>query len=143
MAQFPNREAEISFAAAAEQATTTKDEALEGLTRAMKAKFRYAENTVNFDDDKLKVLGWGGRKAGTSSRPWSIAGTKGANRVRRISEATEATEATEAARETRLPWKHRPKRFHANVLQNGSFRRLPLRRSVMNKCPGILPAVAK
>jgi len=93
MAQFATREAEIAVAAAAEQATTTKDEALEGFTHAMKADFRYAENTVDFDDDKLKVLGWGGRKAGTSSRPWSIAGTQGANRVRRISEATEATEA--------------------------------------------------
>jgi len=72
MAQFPTREPEIAAvaaAAAAEQATTTKDEALEGLTDAMKADLRYAENTVDFDDDKLKLLGWAGRKAGTSLEP--------------------------------------------------------------------------
>ena len=63
------REAAVAEAAAAEQATTTKEEALEGLTDAMKADLRYAENTVDFDDDKLKLLGWGGRKAGTSLEP--------------------------------------------------------------------------
>lgn len=26
---------------------------------------RYAENTVNFDDDKLKLLGWAGKKTKT------------------------------------------------------------------------------
>jgi len=52
--------------AAAEEATTTKDEALQALTDDMKADLRYAENTVDFDDDKLKLIGWGGRKAKTS-----------------------------------------------------------------------------
>ena len=63
------REAAGAEAAAAEQATTTKEEALEALTDAMRADLRYAENTVDFDDDKLKLLGWGGRKAGTSLEP--------------------------------------------------------------------------
>ena len=31
----------------------------------MKADIRYAENTVNFDDDKLKLIGWAGKKAKT------------------------------------------------------------------------------
>ena len=52
--------------AAAEQATATKDEALQTLTDAMKADIRYAENTVNYDDDQLKLIGWAGRAAKTS-----------------------------------------------------------------------------
>jgi len=52
--------------AAAEEATTTKDEALQALTDDMKADLRYAENTVDFDDDKLRLIGWGERKAKTS-----------------------------------------------------------------------------
>ena len=72
MAQFPTRETEIAALAtpaAAEQATTTKDEALEALTDNMRADLRYAENTVDFDDDKLNLLGWGGGAAGTSLEP--------------------------------------------------------------------------
>jgi len=53
-------------AAAAEQTTAAKNEALQVLIDDMKANLRYAENTVNYDDDKLKLLGWGGRKAKTS-----------------------------------------------------------------------------
>jgi len=56
----------VAAQAAAEQATATKDEALQGLVDAMKADLRYAENTVDFDDDSLKLLGWGGRHAKTS-----------------------------------------------------------------------------
>lgn len=55
----------IAKQAAAEQATTTKDEALEELVEAMKADIRYAENTVNYDDDKLKLIGWAGKKTAT------------------------------------------------------------------------------
>ena len=57
--------AAVAAQAAAEQATAAKDEALEALTDGMKADLRYAENTVNFDDDQLKLIGWGGRKART------------------------------------------------------------------------------
>jgi len=59
------REYLITKQAAAEEATTTKDEALEDLADAMKSDIRYAENTVDFDDDKLKLIGWAGRKAAT------------------------------------------------------------------------------
>ncbi len=55
----------IAAQAAAEQATTDKSEALENLIEAMKVDIRYAENTVNYDDDKLKLIGWAGKKAKT------------------------------------------------------------------------------
>lgn len=35
----------------------------------MKGDIRYAENTVDFDDDKLKLIGWAGRKAKTPLVP--------------------------------------------------------------------------
>ena len=57
--------AAIAAAAAAEAATTAKDETLEDLTDAMKSDIRYAENTVDYDDDQLKLIGWAGRKAPT------------------------------------------------------------------------------
>ena len=60
------KNAATAAVAAAEQATATKDEALQTLADHMRADLRYAENTVDFDDDKLKLLGWGGRKAKTS-----------------------------------------------------------------------------
>jgi len=60
------KNAAVAAQAASEQATTTKDEALQTLTDGMRADLRYAENTVNFDDDQLKLIGWGGRKARTS-----------------------------------------------------------------------------
>ena len=56
------RDAATAAQAAAEQATTDKQLALEDLTEKMKDDLRYAENTVDFDDDKLKLLGWGGRR---------------------------------------------------------------------------------
>jgi len=52
----------VAAIAAAEDATTVKDDALEVLTDAMKSDIRYAENTVNYDDDKLKLIGWAGKK---------------------------------------------------------------------------------
>jgi len=57
------KNAAIAAQAAAEQATADKDDALEDLNDAMKSDIRYAENTVDFDDDKLKLIGWAGRKA--------------------------------------------------------------------------------
>ena len=59
----------IAKQAAAEQATATKDEALEELIEAMKADVHYAENTVNFDDNKLKLIGWAGKKVATTLQP--------------------------------------------------------------------------
>ncbi len=59
----------LAAQAAAEQATTDKSEALEELIEAMKSDIRYAENTVNYDDDKLKLIGWAGKKAPTALQP--------------------------------------------------------------------------
>ena len=59
------RDAATAAAAAAEQATSDKEAALQTLVDAMKADLRYAETTVDFDDDKLKLIGWGGRKSKT------------------------------------------------------------------------------
>ncbi|MCX5772895.1 MAG: hypothetical protein NTZ09_21855 [Candidatus Hydrogenedentes bacterium] len=56
----------VAARAAAEQVTATKDAGLEELTDAMKAVLRYAEDTVNYDDPKLSLLGWGGKAAGTA-----------------------------------------------------------------------------
>ena len=47
--------------AAAEQSIADKDVALEELIDALKSDIRYAETVVNFDDDKLKLLGWSGK----------------------------------------------------------------------------------
>ncbi len=63
------KNAAIAAQAAAEEATTSKDEALDDLADAMKSDIRYAENTVDFDDDKLKLIGWAGRKAATPLAP--------------------------------------------------------------------------
>jgi len=63
------REDLIAKQAAAEQATTAKNEALEELVEAIKTDIRYAENTVNFDDDKLKLIGWAGKKTRTLLSP--------------------------------------------------------------------------
>ena len=59
----------LAARAAAEQATGEKSEALEELIEALKDDIRYAENTVNFDDDKLKLIGWAGKKAKTPLAP--------------------------------------------------------------------------
>ncbi len=47
----------IAAQAVAEQATTDKDDALEELIEAMKSNIRYAENKVNYDDEKLNLIG--------------------------------------------------------------------------------------
>jgi len=55
----------IAAKAVAEAATSAKDETLEDLIDAMKTNLRYAENTVDFDDAKLNLIGWAGKAAGT------------------------------------------------------------------------------
>lgn len=65
-AYLTTREDATAARAEASQAVAVKDEALQALTDAMKADLRYAENTVDFEDEPLRLLGWGGRKAGTS-----------------------------------------------------------------------------
>ncbi len=56
----------VAAQAAAEAAVSAKNVALQTLVDGMKADLRYAETTVNFDDDLLKLLGWGGRASGTA-----------------------------------------------------------------------------
>lgn len=55
----------LAAQAAAEAATTAKDEKLADLIDAMKPDLRYAENVTKFNDDKLKLIGWSGKKAKT------------------------------------------------------------------------------
>jgi len=59
------RDTAMAKQAFAQAATATKDEVLADLGDAMKADIRYAKNTVDFDDEKLKLIGWAGRKAAT------------------------------------------------------------------------------
>ncbi len=47
------------------QKVAAKDEKLAALVEGMKSDLRYAENAVNYEDDILKIIGWGGRKAPT------------------------------------------------------------------------------
>jgi len=61
------RNAAINAWAVAEQATATKDAKLAELIEGMKKDLRYAENTVNYDDEKLKLIGWAGRKTPTAT----------------------------------------------------------------------------
>ncbi len=64
--QYSNRrENFLAARAAVEQATGDKDDALENLIEALKDDIRYAENTVGYDDDELKLIGWAGKKTKT------------------------------------------------------------------------------
>jgi hypothetical protein len=67
---YKNRcEVLLAKKANAETATTAKDDALEDLIKALKSNILYAENTVNFDDAKLKLIGWAGRQTATALTP--------------------------------------------------------------------------
>nr|VFK55576.1 MAG: Fibronectin type III domain-containing protein [Candidatus Kentron sp. TUN]VFK56218.1 MAG: Fibronectin type III domain-containing protein [Candidatus Kentron sp. TUN]VFK62469.1 MAG: Fibronectin type III domain-containing protein [Candidatus Kentron sp. TUN] len=60
------RETAIAAHAAAEEATDAKNRVnrvMTSLMEVMRSEIRYAENEVNFDDAKLKLIGWSGRKA--------------------------------------------------------------------------------
>lgn len=56
------RDTMLARQAKAESTITAKNEALEDLIEALKSNIRYAENTINFDDAKLKFIGWSGQK---------------------------------------------------------------------------------
>ena len=56
----------IAANADSQAAVTAKDDALDDLVEAMKTDIRYAENTVNYNDDKLKLIGWAGKKTATT-----------------------------------------------------------------------------
>jgi hypothetical protein len=55
----------VASRALAKQTTETKFAALEELVDAMKANFRYAEDTVNYNDAQLSLIGWAGKAAPT------------------------------------------------------------------------------
>lgn len=59
----------VAAQAAAEQKTVDKNEVFENLVEAMKSDLRYAENTVDYDDEKLKLIGWAGRHQSTPLAP--------------------------------------------------------------------------
>jgi len=59
----------IAAQAAAELAVADKDEKLEDLIDGLKSDIRYAENTVDYDDAKLKLIGWAGRSAAVALQP--------------------------------------------------------------------------
>ncbi len=63
------RNAAIAAESAVAQAVVGKDAALADLIEGMKSNLRYAENTVNYDDELLKLLGWGGRRPATPLQP--------------------------------------------------------------------------
>ena len=59
----------LAARAAAEQSITDKDTALEELIDALKSDIRYAENKVDYNDDKLKLIGWSGKETPTALAP--------------------------------------------------------------------------
>nr|VFK40847.1 MAG: Fibronectin type III domain-containing protein [Candidatus Kentron sp. TC] len=59
-------DAALEAQAEAKHAVDVKSEALQTLADDMKMILRYAENATHSDDASLKLLGWGGRRAGTS-----------------------------------------------------------------------------
>jgi hypothetical protein len=63
------RDIMLARQAKAESTITAKNEALEDLIEALKTNIRYAENTVDFDDDKLKLINWAGRQTATALTP--------------------------------------------------------------------------
>lgn len=63
------RELADNMIAQAQMATLDKDEALEMLNIALKSNLRYAENEVNFNNELLKMIGWGGQAAPVLLQP--------------------------------------------------------------------------
>ena len=68
--QYTNRRKQmIAAKAAAAAAYTAQQEALKDLIAAVKKNLRYAENTVDFDDHKLKLIGWSGKRTARTAEP--------------------------------------------------------------------------
>jgi len=65
------RDTIVATQAALKQAVADKEAILTRLTDQMKKSLRYAENTVNYDDAKLRLIGWSGRK---SKSPLAVPG---------------------------------------------------------------------
>ena len=60
------RDAVVDIQAQLSQARETREEAKEALIQGMKRDLRYAENTVTYDDGKLQLIGWSGRRPDTA-----------------------------------------------------------------------------
>nr|VFK13855.1 MAG: Fibronectin type III domain-containing protein [Candidatus Kentron sp. LFY] len=56
------KEALVAAQAQAKLALEEKDRVLDALVGGIKSELRYAENTVDYDDGKLKLIGWSGRR---------------------------------------------------------------------------------
>lgn len=63
------RELADNMSARAQMATHEKDESLELLNNALISNLRYAENEVNFNNDLLKLIGWGSQAAPVALQP--------------------------------------------------------------------------
>jgi len=59
------RETAVAAQSAAEQATAAKQAGVQALADKIRLNLRYAEMMVEFDDAKLKAIGWAGRKERT------------------------------------------------------------------------------
>ncbi len=68
------RDINIPAQAAVTAAAAAKEAALHALVDAMKTDLRYAENTVHFDDAKLKLIGWGARATPTAASALALPG---------------------------------------------------------------------
>nr|VFJ66378.1 MAG: hypothetical protein BECKDK2373B_GA0170837_11676 [Candidatus Kentron sp. DK] len=56
------RDAAVAAQSAAAQTIVDKQTSLQNLSDKIKSNIRYAEQAVDFDDVKLKTIGWSGRK---------------------------------------------------------------------------------
>jgi len=59
------RDAIQAAKSAMEEAMNAKNAAFDALREKMRKDIRYAENMVNYDNAKLKLIGWSGRRTGT------------------------------------------------------------------------------
>nr|VFK33894.1 MAG: Fibronectin type III domain-containing protein [Candidatus Kentron sp. MB]VFK36130.1 MAG: Fibronectin type III domain-containing protein [Candidatus Kentron sp. MB]VFK77657.1 MAG: Fibronectin type III domain-containing protein [Candidatus Kentron sp. MB] len=67
------RDALVSVHAHLQQAREAKEEAMQALLGGMKSDLRYAENIVHYDDGKLQLIGWSGRRpASTLHAPGQV-----------------------------------------------------------------------
>ena len=63
------KNAELRARAEWEKAVTAKTEHLRALSNDMRRDIRYAENVVDYDDARLRLIGWGGRKPRKAMEP--------------------------------------------------------------------------
>jgi hypothetical protein len=62
----------IEINARKEMATRKKQEAFDRMKGSLKKQLRYAENVTGFDDNKLNLLGWAGKREKTSTAPGQV-----------------------------------------------------------------------